>query len=299
MSRSDSPRNPADLLGIGSDPVLCRLLRACGADEACITGGASDYDKFLALAAALPLCEGHPLRDEVNGTLAKATGLPVPLCPHTARLHWDGWVDRHWYGAQGDPAALLVPCPLCTPPAPSVLREQDLTRLPDPLGVLSPDLAVWSALLESALPTDDTPALFTLPTDYAFTRPNPYHASLAVGKTDRGEVLTPKERDLLITQALRVWGLAWVGKDSSRLLLGGGTPEAVIALLDYLAASKALPKMVWLPDDPAHAEAVSGLYPEVGTGYTVAKGEPLAVTESRKTAYSKAAPVGAAVIVKE
>ena len=295
-----SHRNPADLLGIGSDPVLCRLLRACGADEACITGGASDYDKFLSLAAALPLCEGHPLRDEVNGTLAKATGVSVPLCPHTARLHWDGWVDRHWYGTQGDPAALPVPCPRCTPPAPSVLREQDLTRLPDPLGGLSPDLAVWSTLLESALPTDDTPALFTLPTDYAFTRPNPYHASLAVGKTARGEALTAKERDLLITQALRVWGLAWVGKDTSRLLLGGGTPEVVTPLLAYLAASKALPEMVWLPDDPAHAEAVSGLYPEVGTGYTVAKGEPLAVTESRKTAYSKAAPVGAAaVIVKE
>jgi hypothetical protein len=163
--------------------------------------------------------------------------------------------------------------------------------------VLSPDLAVWSALVESALPTDDTPALFTLPTDYAFTRPNPYHASLAVGKTARGEALTAKERDLLITQALRVWGLAWVGKDTSRLLLRGGTPEAVTALLAYLAASKALPRIVWLPDDPAQAGTVSGLYPEVGTGYTVAKGEPPAVTESRKAAYAKAAPVGAAVVI--
>ena len=164
------------------------------------------------------------------------------------------------------------------------------------MAIQAPDLTAWSQHLETALPTDGSPALFTLPEGYAFTRPNPYHANLAVGKTARGEALTAKERDLLITQALRVWGLAWVGKEIT-LLLRGGTPEAVTALLAYLSASKALPHMVWFPDDPAHAEAVSGLYPEVGTGYTVAKGEPLEVTESRKAAYAKAAPVGRATLL--
>ena len=291
-----SPRNPADLLGLGTAPALSRLLRACGADEACITGCASDYDKFLALAAALPLCEGHPLQDEVNRTLAAATGLGLPLCPHTAQIHWDTWVDRHWYGMQSVPAALLSPCPLCTRPAPSVLREQDLTRLPAPLGVLAPDLAAWSAALEAALPSDGTPALYTLPEGYSFTRPNPYHAGLAVGKTARGDALTVKERDLLLTQALRVWGLAWAGKNMS-LLLHGGSPEAVTALLNYLSACGALPAMVWLPDDPACAGAVSGLYPQVGTGYIAAEASLPEIDTAEKAIYAKVAPIGRATLL--
>ena len=108
--------------------------------------------------------------------------------------------------------------------------------------------------------------------------------------------MTAKERDLFITQALRVWGLALVGREAS-LLLQGGEPEAVAALLAYLAASKALPRMVWFPDDPAQAEAVSGLYPEVGTGYTVAEDYPTEVTENKKAAYAKVAPVGQATLL--
>ena len=293
---SHAPRNPADLLQIGSDPALCRLLRACGIEGACITGGASDYDKFLALAAALPLCQGHPLRDEVNAALTRATGLTAPLCPHTARAHWDTWVEMNHYGRQATDTILPAVCPLCASAVPRLIRGEDCARLPDPVAIQAPDLTAWSTALVTALPADGAPALLTLPADYAFTRPNPYHADLAVGKTARGEALTAKERDLLITQALRVWGLAWAGKGSS-LLLRGGTPEGVKALLTYLSASKALPCMVWIPDDPAQAEAISGLYAGVGTGYTVAKGEPLEVTESMKAAYAKAAPIGRATLL--
>jgi hypothetical protein len=56
--------------------------------------------------------------------------------------------------------------------------------------------------------------------------------------------------------------------------------------------------MTWIPDDPAHAEAVSGLYPQVGTGYSVSEGEPAEVTESKKTTYAKVAPVGRAVVIR-
>ena len=293
---SHAPRNPADLLQIGSDPALCRLLRACGVEEACITGGASDYDKFLALAASLPLCQGHPLRDEVNATLTRATGLTAPLCPHTARAHWDTWVEMNHYGRQATDTALPAVCPLCASAVPRVIRREDCARLPNPLAIQAPDLTVWSQALVTALPADGVPALVTISADYTFTRPNPYHANLAVGKTARGEALTAKERDLLITQALRVWGLAWAGKETF-ILLRGGTPEGVNALLAYLSASKALCPMVWIPDDPAQAEAVSGLYPEVGTGYTVEKGAPFEVTESMKAAYAKAAPIGRATLL--
>jgi hypothetical protein len=266
-------------------------------DEAYITGGASDYDKLLALAAVLPFCEGHHLRDEVNATLTQATGVNAPLCPHTARAHWDAWVEIHHYGGPATVPELPTPCPHCAPAAPRVIYATDCARLPDPIAIQAPDLTAWSESLTNALPKGGTPVLYTLPADYVFTRPNPYHANLAVQKAGSGESLTAKERNLLVTQALRVWGLALVGGELP-LLLQGGAPEAVTALLAYLSVSKALPKMVWLSDDPAQAGAVSGLYPDVGTGYTV-KGETAEVTENRKRAYAKDAPIGRATILAQ
>lgn len=293
-----APRNPADLLRLGTDPALCRLLRACEVDEAYITGGASDCDKLLALASALPLCEGHPLRDEVNAALTQATGIPAPLCPHTARAHWDVWVDIHHYGGERTAPDLPAVCPHCVAASPRVVRVTDCAPLPDPTALQAPDLTAWSQILEAALPTDDTPALYTLPEDYAFTRPSLYHAGLAVGKAASGEGLTQKERDLLITQALRVWGLALMGKETAPLLLlQGGAPKETTDLSAYLSASKALPAMTWLPDNPAQAGAVSGLYPEVGTGYTVKDGESAHVTEKKKRAYANAAPIGRATLL--
>lgn len=292
------PRNPAHLLGITQDPAITRLLRACGADEACIAGIASDYDQFLALAAALPLCEGHPLRDEINAKLAAATGLTVPLCPHTAQVHWNAWVETRLYGREVA-AQRPLPCPLCAPVVPTLLRGADLTPLPHPAAVKEPDLNGWSALLEKSLPVNGTPALLTLPEDYAFVRPNPYHAGLAVGKVYREEDLTLTERDLLLTQALRVWGLALARRaDASQLILRGGDPVAVTALCAYLAAAKALPALIWIPDEPARAEALWGLYAQVGTGYALPHGIASEEAASIRAVYAAVAPIGRAVVLQ-
>ncbi len=77
----------------------------------------------------------------------------------------------------------------------------------------------------------------------------------------------------------------------------GGTPAAVTALLAYLDTLGALPQTVWLPHDPAAAESVSGLYPQVGTGFTVTEGEPAEANQKKKAAYAKAAPIGASTLL--
>ena len=292
-----SPRNPSHLLGITQDPAIARLLRACGADEACITGVASDYDQFLALAAALPYCAGHPLRDELNAKLTAATGLTVPLCPHTAQAHWEAWTARHWFG-RGAVEPEPTTCSRFVEPEPTILRESDLTPLPSPLTVRAPDLPGWSLALETAL-TTHAPLSLRLPKEYAFTRPNPYHAGLAVSKVYRGEDLTPAEGDLLLTQALRVWGLALTREACApRLILRGGDPTAVTAFCAYLAAAKALPSLIWIPDEPTHAEALCGLYGQVGTGYALPKGISSQEAETIQAAYAAVAPIGRAVILQ-
>ena len=295
------PRNPADLLGLGKEAALIRLLRACGADEAYVTGNASDYDKFMALAAAMPLCEGHPLGDEVNERLNDATGVSVPLCPHMVKRHWDGWVEAYLYGGSASSTSSGATCPLCSPAAPQIWRQGDLTPLPDPIGVLAPDLTSWSVALEERL-SDGMPALFLLPDDYAFVRPNPYHVGLAVGKIFQGEALTKVEGDLLVTQALRIWGIALSCRgegDTPALLLRGGDPSAVISLLAYLDASHALPSMVWMPHELVSAGTVSGLYGCVRTGYAVAATDTAEDIEEKKRIYAAVAPIGRAIVLVE
>jgi hypothetical protein len=90
-----------------------------------------------------------------------------------------------------------------------------------------------------------------------------------------------------------VWGLASVSRGIT-LLLRGGTPEAVLSLLDYLHTSRALPSMVWIPKNPADAGAVSGLYRTVRTGMAVT-----ADGESDRIRYAAAAPIGTCVGVEE
>lgn len=289
------PRNPADMLSLDRAPSMHRLLRACGTDEAYMAGPASDYDKFLALAAALPLCEGHPLRDEVNARLSAATGLSAPLCPHTARFHWDAWVEIYLYGREVPSATLPTVCPYCSHTEPTILQAKDLAILPNPVTVKAPDLFAWTALLETYLSVEkDGIAWLNLPADYDFARPNPYHANLAVGKVSVGEILTPVERSLLYTQALRVWGLRSVAC-SATLLLHGGSPEAVTALLAYLNTSRALPSLIWISEHPADAEAVSGLYATVRTGYAEHENTPPEIAEALAAAYAAVAPIGRAV----
>ena len=81
------------------------------------------------------------------------------------------------------------------------------------------------------------------------------------------------------------------------LLLCGAAPEAVTALLAYLNRTNALTDTVWLPDDSAHAEAVNGLYPQVGTGYILAEETSAEAAGKKKTAYAKAAPIGRATLL--
>lgn len=298
-------RNPAHLVGLTQRPVLARLLRACGVEESCISGGASDYDRFLALAAVIPLWDGHPEAERVQTLLTQATGLNVPLCPHTAGAYWAAWVTRHWYGETDTPTELLSACPRCAPKSPLTVERSRCIQLSDPVSIQAPDLRGWSYTLETLIPTDGTSVILSLPEDYTFVRPDPYHAQLAVQKAASGEALTGEERHLLMAQTLRVWGLVLQKKAPGKLsrheippvILEGGTPDGVVPLLLYLQASKALPPMAWLPHNPAHAEAVSGLYAAVKTGYAICVTQPPEVEEGKRRAYAAVAPVGAAIIL--
>jgi hypothetical protein len=179
---------------------------------------------------------------------------------------------------------------------PRILAAEEIVRLPDPASVPCGDPQEWSHVLETALTGEY--ALFSLPETYRFIRPNPYHAGIAIAKAAVGESLTENEENLLMTQAMRVWGL-WMaqGKWDGTLLLRGGRTADVTALLTYLDRSKGLSRIVWIPDSPAEAGEVSGLYPDVGTGVDLSACR----TEEEQMllgTYAEVAPIGRAVAIR-
>ncbi len=299
--------DPAELLGLGYPPVdepLVRLLRAAGTDEATVAC-ASDYDRFAALAAALPLAPGHPQADRVGRLLREATGEDIPLCPHTAPYLWAAWVERHGVGAPVHrPPRPATPCPHCRPASPVLLSPAAVTSLPDPLAVSAATLADWSAALAAALPAgvpasrgpaaDGPYALLHLSETYAFARPDPYHAAEALA-TSAAERSAQME-DLLLSQALRVLGEAAKARGVT-LLLCGGSPTAVIAALTYLSSCDRLPAVIYLPDDPADAAAVSGLSSTVRVGMTRAGNHPAA--KDALATLAAATPIGTAVLLAD
>ncbi len=309
-------RNPACLptLDPTKDPALCALLRAAGVPAACLPDErkpytppiASDYDRFLALAAALPACVGHPRTMAIHLALAAATGIDRPLCPHTAQAHWQGFVSRHWYEdhpLEAEPLELTVPfapCPLCPPPVSTRLLADEVFRFPGEMitAASEQDLIAWTTTLTEALPPAGKPCLLTLPKEYTFVRPDPYHVGLALRRPAHER--SGDEQALLLSQAARVLGETLTAHEDT-LLLRVLTPSAleVLPLLTYLRDAGRLPDTVYLSEDPADAATLSGRMTRLRTGVILPADTTTAATATTLAAYARLAPIGRAILLTE
>jgi glucuronate isomerase len=74
---------------LGGDHYKWRVMRALGIDEELITGNASDYDKFLAWAEAVPLLIGNPLYNWTHLELQRYFGINEILNKKTAPQIWE------------------------------------------------------------------------------------------------------------------------------------------------------------------------------------------------------------------
>ncbi len=301
--KTTDTQNPAAWLGLGRDADIEYFLRAAGMDEACITGGASDYDRFLALSEAMAVAPGHAVANRIQKALTAHLGVSAPLSPHTARAYWDAWVDVHWY--RTDIAAATrarlsqETCPDCPPVQPTFLFEADVCVMQALMerimaGGACSDLADLTRLLQDTVPPTGGRMLITLPSDYAFVRPDPYHAAAVLHALASGETVSSAEKNLLWTQILRIWGETLVER-GGELFLPGGAARHVAALLDYLHGACRLPPMVWFPAEFADAETVSGRYAGVRIGLVC---DPTVLSEDvneRMTALATCFPLGRAV----
>lgn len=74
---------------LGGDHYKWRLMRANGIDEAFITGGASDYNKFMAWAKTIPMSIGNPLYHWSHLELQRYFGIDTLLNESTAKEIWE------------------------------------------------------------------------------------------------------------------------------------------------------------------------------------------------------------------
>lgn len=76
-------------LWLGGDHYKWRAMRSAGVPEKCITGGASDKDKFIAWAGTLPGLIGNPLYHWTHLELQRYFGVHEPLCADNAERVYD------------------------------------------------------------------------------------------------------------------------------------------------------------------------------------------------------------------
>lgn len=74
---------------LGGDHYKWRAMRSAGVPEECITGGASDREKFIAWANTLPGLIGNPLYHWTHLELQRYFGIREPLCGANAERVYD------------------------------------------------------------------------------------------------------------------------------------------------------------------------------------------------------------------
>lgn len=151
---------------LGGDHYKWRVMRAQGIDEAYITGGASDWEKFEKWAEIMPMLIGNPLYHWTHLELKRYFGIEKQLNAHTAREIWTACNEKLQepeMTVRGLLRAQKVKC-LCTTddPADSLEYHKRLKAEPDfeiqvlpgwrpdlALGIDSPDFGPYLRRLEA------------------------------------------------------------------------------------------------------------------------------------------------------
>lgn len=81
-------RNAYDLF-LGGDHYKWRQMRTNGIDEEYITGGADEYEKFLAFAKTMPYLIGNPIYHWTHLELKRYFGIDEVLTEESAKRIWD------------------------------------------------------------------------------------------------------------------------------------------------------------------------------------------------------------------
>ncbi len=236
-----------------SDEVAS-VLRLCGADEKVLGSASSDYEKFCALAASLPLLEGHPLQADVSDVLKKIFAITTPLSMETSEEIWKKTADILFASDLSMPSAIqtLFDGETIRWMCDSLILPNDLPHGFEP--ILNGDLFLpsdnakrWEEWKKDADATVETfsavgckSASLTLQDKDVFRAPSVYHIDqiLRNPQADGGDGLWQAQMLRFLAEICRKRG--W-----TLYLRLQCSVEYALALLKWMEQTVGLPKLIW------------------------------------------------------
>ena len=240
---------PSNLTECLDGEMLARVLHFTKGKDGMPT---SAYERFRALAELSDELYLHPILDELSFLLCEGLGITETLTPTSC--------DRIWRKSaellleEADTAEKCLTLPSRRPrswqkdeaPFSGDLSRQILPSSPELSSLAKARVCSRSAwekeiadALEALRKQEREHFLFTVPKDYTFVRPDPYHVDLALAERDRkGDLL-----DLLLSQCLRQLFLLSATHGITPVLYVQGRADAILDGLSFLGRSIALPRL--------------------------------------------------------
>ncbi len=281
--------NIAQLL-LPPHPDIHRLMVQCGADRRNTAPDAADYERFRAWCLCAPALIGHPFplfqqmllhrlfdcdltltveNCDAIWTLTAEQLARTPLCPRDVLAAWQ--VKRLFLAEepQGDLTPyrrlaedsacdirpLFCPNGILGANRPGIAAA--IQAFGNAIGHAITDLASLESALRTALDrfadADCVCARHTLPRQFTFLRPDPYHAEqalVAAIRTD-GKGVSAEQQTCFIAQIYRILGQEYRRRGwGMQLVLTEENTAEYAALLNYLSAEDALPRTLILTENP-------------------------------------------------
>ena len=307
------------LVGRGENPFAAAM-RACLVDEAYITGGASDYDKFSALCTVIPQMGGQLIYRRAHRLLKQVCGCDLPINEENCADIWRACADvcmKDGLGVRDVLYRLGVRTVYVAESPEADLSAYDaqsdgmrIVPLFDPSALLDPaadDFADAMARLGKIESVGDlTDALYQAATRFAavgcdrvrvslpsfgFDRPHPYRANQIL-KVYRNRDAELPDIDVYVSQMIRVLGEMAV-KNGWQMTLADAYIENSEAMLTYLADVERLPRTVYAPSwNPWAVTYLAGKNAAVSIGMTVERNVNTEMMARGLRTYAENAPIG-------
>lgn len=228
---------------------LCGLLRLCGTEEKMLGEAASDYEKFRAIASAMPLLNGHPMQERVASLLASRFGIEVPLTLDNCETVWKLSAEALLTG-EIPSAAVLSETKTAASDTKTLAIRRNVT-LSSALSTLfltrtaAKSFDTWMREIEGVLydaaQNRYKRVFFGLPSAYTDRKPSIYQVDMTLHKGIKEKA----DYDLLYAQLMRC--LSQFAQKYTRVLVLriDCAPSEVISLLERVEKEVGLPPLIW------------------------------------------------------
>lgn len=271
-----------DLLFYGADEQIEVLRKLLLPDEKGAFRDMSRYEKWEAFCRMSPLMREFPLTELSQEIVCRLTGIldgaywtypdkiwriaSAAICGYPDSVHFakpDGEVPGgigHTTAPGTDTRRGDMPGDRFTPENLPAFCGGNTVRYINPADGLpeTDDLSVWTRKIQNYLDSGADRIVLTVPDDYSFVRPDPYHVSLSLKKKMREpDSLSPCEQDMIFTQVARVTAQYAKDTDKKTVFLTHGTGGREVALAEYLFDCAGGIEITFCGDKPCMGRAVT------------------------------------------